>query len=410
MDFGASRPTAELRGSIRGIMRWSVLALSLPLAFACTDDSRRPHEGSGDGGVFRRADTGVTQAPDSGVTSRLATPADLIFVVDNSVSMAEAQERLARGFEAFVDALGDHEGLRVGVVSTDLGSPDGERGGLITQTYSDSFPFNLQSSDNSSCTTLPVEHGCFRDGNGAASFIDSSELSRDELLVALSAAVRLGTCGDGSERGLDAMLRALEFNGCLAEPFIRADANLVVVFVTDEDDLSTVPIPQAVTELASLKPLEQTRVVVIAGLWEGGAASCAPLVGTACGGLCATPPAEGSHVACRPGSGACADGEFCDSSRGWCENEALLNWSDATCHWCVYYGAPDCCSALAGPRYVEFARTFESAAASLDPSIPMVGCDGSGPRPVCLLESICQVGLEATMARIATKILLSPDD
>ena len=64
------------------------------------------------------------------------------------------------------------------------------------------------------------------------------------------------------ERGLAAMVSALEQDGCRPDPFIRAEANLVVVFVTDEDDNDVVPVSEIVAQLVRYKPPEQTRIAV----------------------------------------------------------------------------------------------------------------------------------------------------
>ena len=65
------------------------------------------------------------------------TPADILFVVDNSGSMADEQENLAQNFQAFIDGLNAGTGdYQLAVVSTDQGrgndrcNADTECGGL----------------------------------------------------------------------------------------------------------------------------------------------------------------------------------------------------------------------------------------------------------------------------------------
>src|SRR5688572_31882168 len=65
------------------------------------------------------------------------TPADILFVVDNSGSMADDQRRLAASFDAFINQLSSvpNANYRIAVVTTDLSTPGGEKSGEVTYTY-----------------------------------------------------------------------------------------------------------------------------------------------------------------------------------------------------------------------------------------------------------------------------------
>src|SRR5688572_15430483 len=54
------------------------------------------------------------------VPAAVPTPADILFVVDNSGSMADEQERLASNFDAFIREIAGAGDYQIGVVSTDL--------------------------------------------------------------------------------------------------------------------------------------------------------------------------------------------------------------------------------------------------------------------------------------------------
>src|SRR5688500_11827035 len=54
------------------------------------------------------------------------TPADILFVVDNSGSMADEQEILAANFDAFINQIAGAGNYQIGIVTTDLDSQNGE--------------------------------------------------------------------------------------------------------------------------------------------------------------------------------------------------------------------------------------------------------------------------------------------
>lgn len=347
--------------------------------------------------------SGILQIPDAGGAYVQREPADVLFVVDNSGSMAVNQSRLAQGFQSFIAQVEGQGDFRIGVVSTDLDSSAGEWAGFAVTQHSPTSPFHLRDLDTSACLPAGVDHGCFR---GPLRVLDAQQQSRTALITGFQDNVEvLGTCGSGTERGLDSMIHALEVNGCQPTPFLRPNANLIVVFLTDEEDAGETAIPDYVQALARFKAPERTRVAVIAGVLNGRATACNAQHGAACGSICMSPPPAGSQTSCASPLD-CPAGEYCDNQQGACENEALRYWAPDRCHWCTYYNTPDCCEALPASRYVEFARTFERAANAADPSIPVVGCDGTGGRPVCLLESICQDRLHQSMGRIARLLML----
>jgi hypothetical protein len=97
------------------------------------------------------------------------TPVDILFVVDNSGSMADEQENLARNFNTFISELTSGKGndYRIGIVTTDLDSNDAahgqvERAGLVGTTFSTQSPFHLQTFDSiTRCTWTDIPHAAF---------------------------------------------------------------------------------------------------------------------------------------------------------------------------------------------------------------------------------------------------------
>ncbi|MFH1469952.1 MAG: hypothetical protein ABIO70_36545 [Pseudomonadota bacterium] len=131
---------------------------------------------------------------------------DILWVVDNSESMEAEQTRLARRFDTFVEYMDEVETLmdfHLGVVTTDMSGDNTMRGRLLG---------------------------------------DPAVLSRDvEGWVDLfKQRVQVGIEGSGMEQGIEASWAAL------SEPlvsdvnagFLRRDAMLVLIYVSDENDCS----------------------------------------------------------------------------------------------------------------------------------------------------------------------------
>jgi len=133
------------------------------------------------------------------------TPQDILFVVDNSCSMDNEQELLTSNFNAFVTKFLASDGkYHLGVISTDM--------------------------DN-------LNHqGSLRQSNGER-WIDNKTL--DPMNTFLDMAL-MGTTGSGYERGKDAIYSALELkHNEENKGFLRYEAELHIVVISDEDDDST---------------------------------------------------------------------------------------------------------------------------------------------------------------------------
>jgi hypothetical protein len=129
------------------------------------------------------------------------SPVDLVFVLDNSGSMEDEVAELNASFGAFLEAFHDI-GLdyRIAVTTTDMDDP--------------------------------YHRGLFQ----------GIPITPDTLDPVLAFAIQtdLGTDGSGEERGFDAAMAALSTPNIDGQNsnFIREEANLAVVVVSDEDDSS----------------------------------------------------------------------------------------------------------------------------------------------------------------------------
>ena len=156
----------------------------------------------------------------------LCDAVDLLFVIDNSGSMADEQANLIASVPGFIDditaRLGVSTDYHVGVVSTDEAEFNAtgcqEIGALVTRTGGD------LSSD--------TDCGPYVDGR---TFMTPS----DDLEASFACAARLGIDGNGLERPMDALVSALHpadaVMGC-NQDFLRDEALLVIVLITDEED------------------------------------------------------------------------------------------------------------------------------------------------------------------------------
>jgi hypothetical protein len=165
---------------------------------------------------------------------------DILWVVDNSYSMLEEQEALVAGFNSFASQL-EASGtvFQLGIISTDYDYEDAERGALIGDPP---FLTNADPDYESQFTTR----------------------------------AQVGVTGSDKEKGLEAALGALHPTMVTAggpnDGFIRPSAELLVIWVSDEDDCSDggtlegqdgvtcytewnqlTPVEEAVEELRDLK-------------------------------------------------------------------------------------------------------------------------------------------------------------
>ena len=143
-----------------------------------------------------------------------AAAIDVLWVVDNSESMAEEQAGLGASFAAFINNLAETQvDYHIGVVSTDR-----DEGGLL------------------------------HTGNSGIAFIDSGTPNVQEVFLEN---VTVGTSGSRIERAFETAASALGVGigwspGVPPSPpnpnFLREDAALFVIMVSDEDDKSFGPV------------------------------------------------------------------------------------------------------------------------------------------------------------------------
>lgn len=154
---------------------------------------------------------------------------DFLFVIDDSNSMFEHQQNLVANVPAFVagiEATLEHvDSIQVGVVATDPYSYNPGAcillGALVTSTEGG-------GADSSDMVCGPYAEGF------------NYMTQADDLGEAFGCAAQVGTIGNGFERPMEAMVetlgKSLDVPGGCNEGFLRDDALLVIVIITDEYD------------------------------------------------------------------------------------------------------------------------------------------------------------------------------
>ena len=344
-------------------------------------------------------------------------PADILFVVDNSGSMREEQQNLADNFDLFINQIAGAGDYRIAVVTTDQSNAN-EREGLARFAFSAEAPFFARTVfDQSACLSTSIPQGCFRGDDPAARVITSDALSVEDQISFFQSNVQVGTCGSGTEQGLRAMESALSMLGASEcnTGFLRTDANLVIIFVSDENDTDDTDIDDYVDFLGTVKSYDQIRVAAIVGYADGEAQNCRTNTDgqatAACGSICQTPPQDlGSQQSCvGTGQGTCPLGEICfdTGSDRECRPPIWDLWNPQDCSSCSVFATEDCCLADAGVRYVSFVEQLETRIAAASPDLRATGCAPQGDeRPACLLGSVCQASFGETLVRIARDLVV----
>ena len=159
---------------------------------------------------------------------------DIVFVIDNSGSMAEEQGNLARNFPVFMDELAGLQGANFNIasVSSDLGAGTGSTNAACVAGGGDRGVF-CSVRGNDFCTRCGVDTSRGR-------FLRTVGPNyAGNIRTVFTCMSTFGTTGCGYEHSVGALRAALyapENAG-----FIRPDAYLAFVIMTDEDDCTAPP-------------------------------------------------------------------------------------------------------------------------------------------------------------------------
>jgi hypothetical protein len=185
-----------------------------------------------------------------------ASEVDVLLVIDNSCSMQPYQDELAQNFDNFLTYFqeGDVD-YQMGVVTTAVSG----------------------SSPTDGCTQADLaripEGGKLVGSGDRPTVITPDTPNGAEVFAEL---VDVGVCGSGYEMGLESAYRALTppfVNGYNAG-FLRADAFLSVIFVSDEEDSSPLPVNDYINAFRNVKGQRDREVFNASSLVVTDIAEC----------------------------------------------------------------------------------------------------------------------------------------
>ena len=170
-------------------------------------------------------------------------------MIDNSSSMSTPQMKLLTQDPSFMTVLENLPNglpnIHVAVVSSDMGAPGDSSSSIQCTTTGDNGVF--QSTPRGACTNTTLTPGATFISN-----VDGSANYTGNLTDVFGCIAQLGQNGCGFEHQLASVARALGADGAPAPSsnigFLRDDAELAIVLLTNEDDCSA----PANTQLFSL--------------------------------------------------------------------------------------------------------------------------------------------------------------
>ena len=190
---------------------------------------------------------------------------DILFVIDDSPSMADKQANLKANFPNFINVLNTIAGglpdVHLGVVTSDLGSSgaDGMTAPSIGGTAQGGCSGQGKAGALQTYGTTLVTGKYISDAPPAAAGGMRMTNYTGTLAAAFSAIASAGANGCGFEQHIEAAKRALQPTNTANAGFLRSEAYLAVIFVADEDDCSMEHATLLSTDTTQLGPLQSFR-------------------------------------------------------------------------------------------------------------------------------------------------------
>jgi hypothetical protein len=142
---------------------------------------------------------------------------DILWVIDDSGSMADEQDSLGRNFRSFIDQfIEKNVDFKMAITTTDGTS---SRNGKMV-------------GDSSKLTS------------------EAAKKNKTQFINDFTKMVKVGTAGSGIEQGLKT---STSFTDRYASSFLRKEAFLIVVYISDEEDQSEKKVPEYLAKLLALK-------------------------------------------------------------------------------------------------------------------------------------------------------------
>src|SRR5581483_6815280 len=174
---------------------------------------------------------------------------DLLFMIDNSNSMDAMQTQLRARFQTFFDAFANaasqnkYADLHIGVVTSDFGASGGSQKTNKCDDYGGGQSGKLQALGAKAPAGCVAPVGVpFIEYNFDPAQQQGNNLPASQSLVqTFTCMASVGSEGCGYEHQLESVYAALHNNVDANKGFLRDDARLAIVFLTNEDDGSAPP-------------------------------------------------------------------------------------------------------------------------------------------------------------------------
>jgi hypothetical protein len=220
-----SRPGSHRLRAWRGF-RWAALAAGAPALWACGAAPLQP---------LRTCPTATLQTT---ITQKVNNEIDLLFMIDDSPSMASMQQKLLAQLPTFMQVFQNlpmgAPSLHVAVVSSDMGAHSDTNIGCAE--LGDNGALHYAPEGMCTDTTLTAGSTYISETDGVANFTDP-------IATVFQCIALLGDKGCGFGHQLASIDRALGADGNGPPPaatgdFLRPEAYLDIVMLTNEDDAS----------------------------------------------------------------------------------------------------------------------------------------------------------------------------
>ncbi|MCK5799435.1 MAG: hypothetical protein KAI47_19725 [Deltaproteobacteria bacterium] len=233
----------------RSLFRLGLLALAAVSLVATTSACNTSNGPVPQNDIGVHGDTGVHGdagvLPPKKVTTKVypqnvQKDVDILFMIDNSGSFEQEQTALQKAFPELIAALVNPKlgnklpNLHIGVVSSDMGAGNY---GLPSCEVAGGDGGKLQNTPRLAGCTAPSD-AYISSINGQTNIPGCTGDSVQCVKDAFKCIASLGINGCGFESQLESVKRALDPALNLNPGFVRPNATLAVVFVTDEDDCS----------------------------------------------------------------------------------------------------------------------------------------------------------------------------
>jgi MYXO-CTERM domain-containing protein len=179
----------------------------------------------------------------TGASTAQSNKVDILLMVDNSSSMTSMQQKMLAQFPVFIQSLSALPGglpdLHLAVISSDLGAPSDSAIGCTDSGDGGNFFFRPTGI----CTDSTLQAGAtFITDDATGATKNFSAPDPNGLSSVLQCIALLGSSGCGFEHQLASVARALGADGSPAPAgnagFLRPDAQLAIIMLTNEDDCS----------------------------------------------------------------------------------------------------------------------------------------------------------------------------